>query len=201
MDMNYLINNEAVRCIKEGISYVLAELWVSSAADLPAADGITGRVLLPGTIAVVQAESAIYIMGFDEQWKEWGADNTSGTSAAASTANSLDLSPRAIDRTALAEAANAAAIAAAINDDEIIAVDEPEQEEPEPDQEEPEPEPEQEEPEPEQEDSEPEQEESEPDQEEPEPEQEAEEQPEQAEPESVKDGDADAEIYGGTESI
>lgn len=175
--MKYLINNEVVRCIKEGISYVLAELWVNSAADLPAADGITGRVLLPGTIAVVQAESAIYIMGFDEQWKEWGADNTSGTSAAANTANSLDLSPRAIDRTALAGAADTAAI---YDDDEIIAVDEPGQEELEPEQEDPEPD--QEEPEPE-------------------PEQTAEEQPEQAETEIVKDGEADDEIYGGAESI
>lgn len=75
-----------------GTARVADTLIVSASADLPAADGLSGRILVPGSIAVVPSESKIFVLDTDDEWKEWGADD-SGTSANALTAS--------IDRTAL----------------------------------------------------------------------------------------------------
>lgn len=91
------IKSESVESIRNGVASVDAELWVSSSADLPAADGIAGRQLVPGSIAIVQSESRIYTLGFDNEWKEWGAEQTEPDSTSASPA----LSPLPIDRSAL----------------------------------------------------------------------------------------------------
>ena len=92
------IKSESVESIRNGVASVDAELWVSSSADLPAADGIAGRQLVPGSIAIVQSESKIYTLGFDNEWKEWGAEQQTEPD---STSASPALSPLPIDRSAL----------------------------------------------------------------------------------------------------
>lgn len=92
------IKSESVESIRNGVASVDAELWVSSSADLPAADGIAGRQLVPGSIAIVQSESRIYTLGFDNEWKEWGAEQQTEPD---STSASPALSPLSIDRSAL----------------------------------------------------------------------------------------------------
>ena len=92
------IKSESVESIRNGVASVDAELWVSSSADLPAADGIAGRQLVPGSIAIVQSESRIYTLGFDNEWKEWGAEQQTEPD---STSASPALSPLPIDRSAL----------------------------------------------------------------------------------------------------
>jgi len=69
------IKNEKVITISSsGIASVDAELWASSSEDLPVYDSIAGRELVPGSIAVVPSESKIFVLDFDHEWKEWGAE-------------------------------------------------------------------------------------------------------------------------------
>lgn len=89
------IRSEKIITISENTASVEAEIWVSASEDLPAYDGIDGRLLVPGSIAVVQAESKIYVLGFDNAWKEWGAV----PAAAASTLNANAVG--SLDRTSL----------------------------------------------------------------------------------------------------
>lgn len=76
-----------------GTARVADTLIVSASADLPAADGLSGRILVPGSIAVVPSESKIFVLDTDFGWKEWGAE--AETSAGTSSLN------QSIDRTAL----------------------------------------------------------------------------------------------------
>lgn len=94
-----------------GTARVADTLIVSASADLPAADGLSGRILVPGSIAVVPSESKIFVLDTDDEWKEWGAE--AETSAGTS---SLNLS---IDRTALAGLNSAGLTGADEDGDEI----------------------------------------------------------------------------------
>ncbi len=92
------IRREKIITISENTASVEAELWVSASEDLPAYDGIDGRLLVPGSIAVVQAESKIYVLGFDNAWKEWGAAEPAST-LNANAAGSLDRTLLRLDST------------------------------------------------------------------------------------------------------
>lgn len=81
------IRSEKIEQIREGVAYVEAELWVSDSESLPDADGISGRQLMPGSIALVQSESSIYVLGFDDEWKKWGEEES--PSALTASTNSI----------------------------------------------------------------------------------------------------------------
>ena len=51
-----------------------AELIVSSSEDIPDYNEIPGRVLLPGSAALVPSESKIFVLDLDNEWKEWGGE-------------------------------------------------------------------------------------------------------------------------------
>lgn len=70
--MNYSIDNETIISMDSNAVKVRAELWAASAADIPDRDGIEGRVLAPGSIAVVPTEGKFYVLGFTGLWAEWG---------------------------------------------------------------------------------------------------------------------------------
>lgn len=72
--MNYTIDNEAIVSISDGKVNVKAELWAASAKDIPAYNGINGKVLMPGSIALVPSESKIYVLDFSNKWCEWGSE-------------------------------------------------------------------------------------------------------------------------------
>ena len=55
-----------------GVATVDAAIIVSSSNDLPAYNGIPGRILVPGSAAIVPSEGKLYMMDFDNTWKEWG---------------------------------------------------------------------------------------------------------------------------------
>ena len=57
-----------------GVATVDAVIIVSSSEDLPEYNGIPGRILVPGSAAVVPSEGVFYMMDFDNTWKEWGAE-------------------------------------------------------------------------------------------------------------------------------
>lgn len=69
------IKEEKIVSVKDGVACVDAELIVSSARSLPEPDGIDGRELVPGSIAVVPDDSSIYVLGFGGEWKEWGDES------------------------------------------------------------------------------------------------------------------------------
>lgn len=54
-----------------GVASTEAVLIVSSSEELPAYDEIPGRVLVPGSAAVIPSEAVFYMMDFDNTWKEW----------------------------------------------------------------------------------------------------------------------------------
>ena len=86
------IKNEKVITISSsGIASVDAELWASSSEDLPVYDSIAGRELVPGSIAAVPSESKIFVLDFDHEWKEWGAEPEPESSSKALNAASLEL--------------------------------------------------------------------------------------------------------------
>ena len=87
------IRREKIITLSENTASVEAELWVEASEDLPAYDGIDGRLLVPGSIAVVQAESKIYVLGFDNAWKEWGAEPAASTAVGSLDRTSLRLDP------------------------------------------------------------------------------------------------------------
>lgn len=72
--MNYSIDKETVVSIDSGIVSVRAELWAESASDIPAYDAVEGRILLPGSIAIVPAEGKFYVLSFANVWAEWGTE-------------------------------------------------------------------------------------------------------------------------------
>ena len=56
-----------------GVSTVEATLVVSGASALPAYNAIPGRVLAPGSAALIPSEGAFYMLDTDNTWK-WGSD-------------------------------------------------------------------------------------------------------------------------------
>ena len=72
--MNYSIDNETIVSVENGAVKVRAELWAASADDIPAYNSIVGKVLVPGSIAVVPTEGKFYVLGFSNLWAEWGAE-------------------------------------------------------------------------------------------------------------------------------
>ncbi|MBR4554284.1 MAG: hypothetical protein IKO27_01680 [Ruminococcus sp.] len=69
--MTYSVNKETILAAGDGVLYVRSELWVSAEEALPAYDAIEGRVLTPGSLAVIPSLSRIYVLDFDNTWKEW----------------------------------------------------------------------------------------------------------------------------------
>lgn len=53
---------------EQGRSVVDAVIIVS---DLPDYDKVDGRVLVPGSVAVIPSTGAIHMLDFDNEWKEW----------------------------------------------------------------------------------------------------------------------------------
>ena len=94
------IRSEKIITLSENTASVEAEIWVEASENLPAYDGIDGRLLVPGSIAVVQAESKIYVLGFDNTWKKWGAEPAAST-LNANTVGSLDRTSLRLDPTDL----------------------------------------------------------------------------------------------------
>lgn len=56
---------------EQGRSVVDAVILVSSSSDLPDYDKVDGRVLVPGSVAVIPSTGAIHMLDFDNTWKEW----------------------------------------------------------------------------------------------------------------------------------
>ncbi len=54
-----------------GLAESEADMVVSSSGDLPGYDEVAGRILVPGSIAVVPTESKLFVLGLDNEWKEW----------------------------------------------------------------------------------------------------------------------------------
>ena len=101
ISMNYSINSEKLcRLDETGKAIVRAELWAESAEDLPAYNAVSGRILAEGTVAVVLDESKLYVLGFDHEWKEWGAEPAAST-LNANAVGSLDRTSLRLDPTDL----------------------------------------------------------------------------------------------------
>ena len=73
--MNYSIDNEKIISMNNNMVTVRAELWAASAQDIPDYDGIEGRILVPGSIAIVPTEGKFYVLGFTNLWSEWGSEH------------------------------------------------------------------------------------------------------------------------------
>lgn len=87
----YRIKKEKIESIKDGVAYVEVELWVSDAESIPAADGIDGRQLVPGSIAIIPSESSIYVLDFDSKWKEWKEQGSATTPTNATLSNKYSI--------------------------------------------------------------------------------------------------------------
>lgn len=87
----YRIKNEKIKSIKDGVAYVEAEIWASDAESIPAADGIDGRRLVPGSIASIPSESSIYVLDFDAEWKEWKKQGSATTPTNATLSNKYSI--------------------------------------------------------------------------------------------------------------
>lgn len=72
----YRISEEKIISLDStaGTCSVEATLFASSAEDIPAYDDIPGRILVPGSIAIVPGSSALFVLDFDNSWAEWGAE-------------------------------------------------------------------------------------------------------------------------------
>lgn len=68
------ILKERFRSFEEGRSVVTAEIAVDAKTDLPAADGIGGRILSQGSIAWEISTGALFGFGSDGKW----VDQSSG---------------------------------------------------------------------------------------------------------------------------
>ena len=68
------ILKERFRSFEEGRSVVTAEIAVDVKTDLPAADGIEGRILSQGSIAWEISTGSLYGFGSDGKW----VDQSSG---------------------------------------------------------------------------------------------------------------------------
>jgi hypothetical protein len=70
--MDYSIFSEKLVSLSAGTLSVVAELVASSSETVPYYSAISDRLLLPGSVAIVPSESAIYILDTDLLWTEWG---------------------------------------------------------------------------------------------------------------------------------
>ena len=81
--MNYSIYKEELLSCSGEAAKVRAELVASSSETIPAYDGIDGRILAAGSVAVVPSESKLYILDTDLLWTDWSNGdklNVSGSS-------------------------------------------------------------------------------------------------------------------------
>ena len=69
--MNYSIYKEELLSCSGEAAKVRAELVASSSETIPAYDGIDGRVLSAGSIAVVPSEAKLFILDADLLWTDW----------------------------------------------------------------------------------------------------------------------------------
>ena len=63
--MDYSIFNEKLAGVSDGTFSVVAELVASSSETIPYYDTVEGRILAPGSVAIVPSETAIYILDTD----------------------------------------------------------------------------------------------------------------------------------------
>ena len=73
--MSYYISDEKIISTNTatGITTVDATIIASSKAAIPAYDAIPGRLLVPGSAALVPEEPGFYMLATDNTWK-WGSD-------------------------------------------------------------------------------------------------------------------------------
>ena len=70
--MNYDIYKEQFLHLDgNGKAVVRVELLAASAEALPAYNAIPGRILAEGSVAVLPSTGAVYMLDFDNTWKEW----------------------------------------------------------------------------------------------------------------------------------
>ncbi|MCR5123048.1 MAG: hypothetical protein K6B74_11580 [Ruminococcus sp.] len=69
--MDYSIFSEKLVSLSDGTVSVVAELVASSSETIPYYSNISGRLLAPGSAAIVPSESAIYILDTDLLWTNW----------------------------------------------------------------------------------------------------------------------------------
>lgn len=69
--MNYSIFNERFMDISNGTASVIAELVAASSEDIPNYNAISGRLLKPGSTAIVPSEKKVYILDADQLWTDW----------------------------------------------------------------------------------------------------------------------------------
>ena len=69
--MNYSIYKEELLSCSGEAAKVRAELVASSSETIPAYDGIDGRTLAVGSVAIVPSESKLYILDTDLLWTDW----------------------------------------------------------------------------------------------------------------------------------
>lgn len=70
--MDYSIINERLSGVSDGIFSVVVDLVASSSETIPFYNEVADRVLVPGSVAIVPSESAIYILDTDLLWTDWG---------------------------------------------------------------------------------------------------------------------------------
>lgn len=69
--MNYSIFNERLSELSNGTASVIAELVAASSEDIPSPDAVSGRLLKPGSTAIVPSEMKVYILDADGLWTDW----------------------------------------------------------------------------------------------------------------------------------
>ena len=69
--MNYSIFNERLSELSNGTASVIAELVAASSEDIPSPDAVSGRLLNPGSTAIVPSEMKVYILDADGLWTDW----------------------------------------------------------------------------------------------------------------------------------
>ena len=69
----YRISQEKIISLDNanGVTTVEAAIIVSSSEALPAYNEIPGRILVPGSAAIVPSEATFFMLDFDNTWKEW----------------------------------------------------------------------------------------------------------------------------------
>lgn len=78
--MSYRISEEKMVSLgANGTPNVEVVIFASSSEDLPAYDAVSGRILVPGSLAIIPSESKVYALDLDNVWKEWGAEESDGT--------------------------------------------------------------------------------------------------------------------------
>ena len=69
--MDYSIYKEELLSCSESAAKVRAELIAASSEAIPPYNGIDGRILAAGSVAVVPSESKLYILDTDLLWTDW----------------------------------------------------------------------------------------------------------------------------------